>query len=319
MGDAELDEAAIHSAEYAEVRAALVALDSAPYTPSQVRHSAEEVVMEQRDRPLLVGAQASEPTGVLIWHTMRHYFLARGVPMDYALFSTYDALDAALLSGAIEVAWNAPLAHARTLLRSGGACRTLAMRDTDRAVATVLLARAAAPLAAPADLRGKRVALGPPDSSELCIIPMHQLRQEGLDLASDCELVTLEPRAAAGGERGVDALTAIAAVDDGTVDAAALFEPTFRLLVDRGRLDPTAYRVVWRSRPFSHCGFAARPGLPEAVGRRFVEVLASMDPAEPAIKEMMRLEHLSAWVPADDAGWQDLIDAIKEAEVVGAS
>jgi len=76
---------------------------------------------------------------------------------------------------------------------------------------------------------------------------------------------------------------------------------------------------VWRSRPFSHCGFAARPGLPEAVAQRFVAVLASMDPAEAEIKEMMRLEHLTAWVPADDGGWQDLIAAIKDAEMVGSS
>src|SRR6266508_2295292 len=275
--------------------------------------------MNQIDRPLVVGAQASEPNGVLIWRTIRQYFIAGGVPMDYALFSTYDALDAALLGGAIDIAWNAPLAHSRTLLRSGGACRTLAMRDTDRAVATVILARADAPIASLSDLRGKRVALGPPESSELSIIPKHQARQEGLDLDSDCELVTLDAREQAGGERVVDALTIIAAVEDGTVDAASLFEPVFRLLVDRGRLDPTAYRIVWRSRPFSHCGFAARPGLPEAVAHRFVEVLASMDPAEPEIKEMMRLEHLSAWVPADDAGWQDLIEAITDAELVGSS
>jgi hypothetical protein len=48
-------------------------------------------------------------------------------------------------------------------------------------------------------------------------------------------------------------------------------------------------------------------------------MLASMDPAEPEIMEMMRLEHLSAWVPADDSGWHDLIDAIKEAETAGVS
>lgn len=275
--------------------------------------------MDQKDRPLLVGAQAGEPNGVLIWRTIRRYCIDSGLPMDYALFSTYDALDAALLSGAIDVAWNAPLAQARTLLRSGGACRTLAMRDSDRDVATVILARADSSIASLEDLRGKRVALGVPESTELSIIPKHQARKEGLDLESDCEVVNLEPRDHLSGERGVDALTTIAAVEDGIVDAASLFEPTFRTLVERGRLDLAAYRVVWRSRPFSHCGFAARPGLPEAVGQRFVEVLASMDPTEPEIKEMMRLEHLSAWIPADDSGWWDLIEAIKDAELVGSS
>src|SRR5262249_25214869 len=150
----------------------------------------------------------------LIWRTIRQYFIASGVPMDYALFSTYDALDAALLAGAIDIAWNAPPPHARTLLRSGGAGPTPAMRDTDREVATVLVARADTPIASLSDLRGKRVALGPADSSELNIIPRHQLRQAGLDLDAACELVSLEAREPAAGERGVSALTIIAAVED---------------------------------------------------------------------------------------------------------
>lgn len=265
------------------------------------------------NRPLLVGAQAGDPNGVTIWRTIRHYFIAEGVPMDYALFSTYDALDGALLSGAIDIAWNAPLAQAQTLLRSGGACRSLAMRDTDRGVATLILARGDSPITSPGDLRGKRVALGDPSSSELSIIPRHQLRKDGFDVDAECEVVELEPREHPSGERGVDALTILAAIEDRTVDAATLFEPYFRLLVDRGRLDPAAYKVVWRSRPFSHCGFAARAGLPDDVARRFVEVLASMDPANADIAEMMRLEHLQAWVPADDSGWDELVEAIKGA------
>src|SRR5262249_18685082 len=67
------------------------ALDGGPYNPSQTTRSAKEAAMDQMTRPLLVGAQASEPNGVLIWRTIRQYFIASGVPMDYALFSTYDA------------------------------------------------------------------------------------------------------------------------------------------------------------------------------------------------------------------------------------
>lgn len=270
------------------------------------------------DRPLLVGAQAGEPNGVTIWRTIREHSISKGLPMDYALFSTYEALDASLLSGAIDVAWNAPLAQARTLLRSGGACRALAQRDTDRAVATLLLARADSSIRSVAELRGRRVSLGPPDSSELNIIPAYQLRKEGLDI-EDCELVELEAREHPSGARGVDVLTILAAIEDGEVEAAALFEPYFQLLVDRGRIDPASYRTLWRSRPYSHCGFAARPGLPESVARRFVEVLASMDPTNAEIKEMMRLEHLQAWVPADDSGWKDLIEAIRGSELVGTA
>jgi ABC-type phosphate/phosphonate transport system substrate-binding protein len=271
------------------------------------------------DRPILVGAQVSEPKGVTIWSSVRRHFLSHDVPLDFALFSTYDAMDHALMDGAIDIAWNAPMAQAQTLIQSGGACQVLAMRDTDREVATVMLARSGSTITSATDLRGKRVALGMPISSELSLIPKHQLRQDGIDLDRESEIVQLEPREYPGGERWVDALTIIAAIDDGKVDAATLFEPAFQALIERGRLDPAAYRVVWRSRPFSHCGFAARPGLPEDAGRRFVEVLATMSYDDPGLKEMMDLEHLRAWVPADSSGWNDLVAAVREEQLVGVT
>lgn len=270
-------------------------------------------------RPLLLGAQAVEPGSITIWGTLRRYFIANGVPMDYALFSTYEALDRALLAGAIDVAWNAPLAQAQTLIQSGGACRALAMRDTDRDVATVMLVLAASPITGIADLRGKRLALGQPDSSELALIPRHQLRDEGLDISTECEVVELEAKGHPGEIHQVSLRTIVAALEDGKVDAATLFEPQYRDLVERGRLDGAAYRTIWCSRPYSHCGFASRPGLSDEVSRQFVEMLTAMDYSSPDVKEMMDLEHLRAWVPADESGWQDLVAGVKEANLEGES
>jgi ABC-type phosphate/phosphonate transport system substrate-binding protein len=270
-------------------------------------------------RPLQVGAVALEGNSITIWKSIRRYFMANGVPMDYVLFSTYEALDAALLSGAIDIAWNAPLAQAQTLIRSGGACRVLAMRDTDRDVTTVMIVPGGSPIGTIDDLRGKRLALGEPDSSELSLIPRQHLRQDGLDVATDCEVVELETMGEPDEIKYVPLRTILAALEDGTVDAATLFEPQYRGLLERGRLDESAFRVVWRSRPFSHCGFAARPGLPDETGRRFVDLLTAMDYGQPDIKEMMDLEHLRAWIPADETGWRDLIAGIKESGLEGES
>src|SRR5262245_49103982 len=77
------------------------------------------------ERPLLVGATAADPRNVVvIWNAMRRWFAEHGMPFEYALFSTYDALCRALLDGAVDVAWNAPMAHAQSLMTSGGTCRT---------------------------------------------------------------------------------------------------------------------------------------------------------------------------------------------------
>ena len=89
----------------------------------------------------------------------------------------------------------------------------------------------------------------------------------------------------------------------------------------RGRHTPLAddVTVVWRSQPFCHCAFTARPGLPAEVADRFVELLTSMDPEEPAVAEIMRLEHLTRWLPATDDGWTGVIDAIRTGELEGAT
>ena len=272
------------------------------------------------DRPLLVGATAADPGNVVtIWNAIRDWLNENGLPVEYALFSSYDALCGALLRGEVDIAWNAPMAHAQTLLASGGTCRTLAMRDTDRDVATVIIARTDSGIDTLADLRGRRIALGLPTSTELRLLPVHHLRQAGIDLERDCELVHLEPRRYPGGQRWVDDFMIFDAVLNGAADAGTIFEPWLEPLLASADDRRTELKVLWRSAPFCHCAFTGRPGLPANVADRFVRLLLSMDAAEPRVAEMMRLEHLKRWVPADEQGWSDILDAIVSAGVEGVT
>lgn len=271
-------------------------------------------------RPLLIGATAADPVNVVvIWNAIRRWFNEHGMAVEYALYSTYDALDRALLAGAVDVAWNAPMAHAQSLLVSGGACRTLAMRDTDQDVASVIVALRSSDIAELDDLRGRTVAVGVPTSTELRLIPAHQLREQGFDLETDCGHAPLEPRAASNGVRWIDDFLIFDAVKDGRADAGVIFEPWLAHLLRKRGLTEDDITVVWRSRPFCHCAFTGRPGLPEDTATRFVELLTAMDPADPGVAEMMRLEHLTRWLPAADAGWNGLIDAIRDANLEGST
>jgi ABC-type phosphate/phosphonate transport system substrate-binding protein len=272
------------------------------------------------ERSLLIGATAANPEAVVtIWNTIRQWFIAHDLPMEYALYSSYDALCGALLRGDVDIAWNAPMAHAQSLLVSGGACQTLAMRDSDEDVATVIVARRDTGIDSFEDLRGRRVAVGIETSTELRLIPLHQLRQVGLDLQTECDLVDLEPREYPGGGRWVDDSLILSAVLDGTAEAGTIFEPRLARLLDRAGLRAGEVKVVWRSAPFCHCAFTARPGLPASVRDRFVELLLSMDAADARIAEMMRLEHLQRWVRADERGWQSAMAAITEAGLEGVT
>lgn len=269
------------------------------------------------DRPLLVGAQASEPKGVTIWSAIRDYLQGQGLPMDYALFSTYEAMVRALLEGEIDIAWNAPMAHAQSLIGSGGACRTLAMRDSDDTVRSAVVVAEESPMRELSDLVGRRVAHGLPVSSELYLIPARELRQAGLDVTRDCVGVDLLAAAPADRPRWVDDRMILEAVLDGTADAGIVFEPYLALLLPRLGREPEAVRVVWRTQPFCHCAFTARPGLPDDVADRFVRTLTGMRPDTPQLAEMMELEHLREWRPASDDGWDSLVEAVREADLVG--
>jgi ABC-type phosphate/phosphonate transport system substrate-binding protein len=272
------------------------------------------------ERPLLVGATAANPaTAVTIWNAIRQWFTANDLQMEYALYSSYNALCGALLRGEVDIAWNAPMAHAQSVLVSAGACRTLAMRDTDEDVATVIIARCDTGIDRPEDLRGRRLALGLATSTELRLIPVHQLRQAGLDPEAECVLVDLEPREYPGGGRWVDDALIFNAVLEGAAEAGTIFEPRLERLLQRAGDRAGEVKVVWRSSPFCHCAFTARPGLPGPVSDRFVELLLNMDTADPEIAEMMRLEHLQRWVRADERGWRSTMAAITDAGMEGTT
>ncbi len=271
-------------------------------------------------RALLIGATAADPANVvIIWNAIRRWFNEHGLPMDYALYSTYDALCSALLTGAVDIAWNAPMAHAQALMVSDGACRTLAMRDTDQDVASVIIARTSSGITEIEDLRGRVVAVGVPTSAELRLIPGQQLRALGFDLETDCAHADIEPRPASNGVRWIDDFLIFDAVKDGRADAGIIFETWLPHLMRKRGLDPDEITVVWRSEPFCHCAFTARPDLPETDADRFVSLLVAMDPAETSVAEMMRLEHLTRWVPAQDEGWTSLMGAIRQAGLQGAT
>jgi len=239
------------------------------------------------------------------------------MPIEYALYSTYDAMGEALLSGELDIAWNAPMAHVQCLARSEGRCRTLAMRDTDADSHTVIVARADSGIGSVDDLRGARLALGVETSSELFLIPVTQLREDGLDPTTDCEAVELEPREYSDLKRWVDDTAIFDAIVGGVADAGAIFEPWLAHLIRRRRLEPEDFVEVWRSRPFCHCAFTAGPQLDPAIADRFVEILLSMDPSDPNVADMMKREHLTRWVTADSSGWADLTAAVEQAGLVG--
>src|SRR4029453_13029322 len=94
---------------------------------------------EVMERPLRLGAVAYDPKGGPIWDVFPDYVKGAGGPMDYVLFSNYEAQVDALLEGFVDIAWNTNLAYVRAHRRAGGAVRAIAMRDTDVDFASIIV------------------------------------------------------------------------------------------------------------------------------------------------------------------------------------
>ena len=260
---------------------------------------------------LRVGAVAYDPKVVTIWEGFKPYFEKRGAPIDYVLYSSYDAQVEANLAGEVEVAWNSPLAWVKSQLVSHGGCRAIAMRDTDRDLTTKILARKDSNITSLTDLKGKTIAVGASDSPQATLIPLSMLAESGVVPGEDCRVVHHEVMVGkhgdhVGGER--DAARALAV---GNADAACVLDANYTVFINEGTLDPGTTRVLASTPPFDHCNFTVREDLPEERYKSFVEVLLGMSFQDSEVRTLMELEGLKRWLPARTSGYAQLERAVE--------
>jgi phosphate/phosphite/phosphonate ABC transporter binding protein len=255
---------------------------------------------------LKIGAVAYAPKVVTIWEGIRAYLNDQGLRTEYVLYSSYPGLVEALVAGHIDIAWNTPLAYLQAKERLGGQCLVLGMRDSDIGFTTVFIARADSPIRSLSDLKGKRFALGSRDSSHASILPVHFLREAGLDPDKDLRLVRFDTDIGKHGDTGTSEQDVVRAVTQGSADAGAIGKATWDALVAAGSIDPHTLRCFWTSPGYSHCNFTARAGLPAPLAERFTKAMQAMDYNDPKWKQIMNLEGLTRWLHGITEGYDEL-------------
>jgi ABC-type phosphate/phosphonate transport system substrate-binding protein len=264
------------------------------------------------DRQLLrVGAVAYDPKVVTIWEGFKPYFEKRRVPIDYVLYSNYDAQVAANLSGEIDVAWNSPLAWVKSQILSHGECRAIAMRDSDRDLTTKILVRKNSIITSLAELAGKSIAVGASDSPQATLIPLSLLAGAGVIPGEDFRVIYHDVMVGKHGDHVGGERDAARALTAGTADAACVLDANYTAFINEGTLDPGATRVLASTPPFDHCNFTACKLLPEERSEPFIEVLLGMSFQDPEVRLLMELEGLKQWVPARTSGYAQLEKAVE--------
>ena len=266
--------------------------------------------MSRAGAEVRVGAVAYHPRIVTIWEAFLEHFDREGVPTDYILYSNYDRLVEAVLAGDVEVGWNTNTAFVALERRLGGEARILGMRDIDSQFATLIVTRRGAAFGEVGELAGRRLALGSRDSGHAAILPLHYLAEQGLDAASECELVRFDTDLGKHGDTGDSELRVIRAVAEDSADAGALGEPTMAAF-RADRVPAVAdLEVAWRSPTYYHCNFSALPSLDDALARRWAEALMTMSYDDERMRQAMDLEGVKRWLPGDRAGYESLATAM---------
>jgi ABC-type phosphate/phosphonate transport system substrate-binding protein len=266
---------------------------------------------------VLLGAVAYDPKVVTIWDGFRRWFATRGLDVDYVLYSNYERQVDELLAGRIDVAWNSPLAWVRARRAAAASSTRLSaavMRDTDRDLTSIVIARADAGLRAVDDLRGKTVATGAVDSPQATLLPLDCLRAAGLDPDKDLKVRRFDVGVGlhgdhVGGER--DAARALIA---GEVDAACILAANHLVFTREGTLPANGTVVLAETAPFDHCNMSVNDDAADTGAiEHFAQLLLAMDYGDPHVRPLLDLEGLKQWLPGRTELYQPLEQAVDHA------
>ncbi|GBG15851.1 aliphatic sulfonate ABC transporter substrate-binding protein [Novimethylophilus kurashikiensis] len=265
------------------------------------------------NKPLIMGAVAYAPKVVTIWEGFKQFFEDNGLPFDFVLYSNYERQVEALFDGSLDIAWNSPLAwlRAERMGRAlGKPVTSIAMRDSDRDLTSLIVVRADAKIEQVADLRGKTVAVGAVDSPQATLLPLYHLYQQGLKAGTD---FTVQRHDLLGGKHGDhiggerDAARALLA---GQADAACMIAGNHLLFTSEGTLPAGSTRILTQTPLFDHCNFTVAADAPAKLVARMRELLLGMSWDDPALRPLLELEGLKQWMPERTEGYRDLDAAV---------
>jgi ABC-type phosphate/phosphonate transport system substrate-binding protein len=264
------------------------------------------------DSTILLGAVAYDAKVVTIWEGIRTHFNDHGAPMDFVLFSNYERQVDLLLKGHIDIAWNTPLAHVRVQQATGGSSLSLGMRDSDQDFHARIVVRSDSGIRSLKDLEGKTLAVGSQDSTQARILPLHFLRQEGVELEK-VKLLKFDTDVGKHGDTGTSELEVLAALVAGEADAGAVGDLIWINEQAAGHIDTNLIQSLWTTPAFDHCMFDALPSLDAGKIERFESALFGMQWGVPEHRRLLELEGLKAWMPPREQGYDSLRQALSEA------
>lgn len=223
-----------------------------------------------------------------------------GAKVEITIPTNYAAVVEALVNDQIDIAHLGGFTYVQASSRAG--VRPLVQRDRDREFHSKFVTQPGSSIHSLADLKGRSFAFGDVNSTSGHLMPEYFMRRTEVDPQVIAKAIYTG---------GHDAT--LLAVANGKVDAGALDEAVFERLTTTGKVDPAKVRVFWTTPPFLDYLWVCRKGLPEGVAQAIAHAFLELRPTDPQQKKILDSLSAAGYVKAEDASYDELRVAARQA------
>lgn len=225
-----------------------------------------------------------------------------GMPVRWTPVNDYPAVVEGLAARKLDLVWLGGFTFVQARRRTGNAI-PIVQRAEDEKFTSRFIVAATSPARSLEDLRGKTFVFGSPSSTSGHLMPRFFLVQRGIDPDRDF------PRMAFSGAHDAT----VAFVASRRAEAGALNSSVWEKLVERGDPNAAAVRVIAITPPYHDYNWTVRGDLHPEIVKRLTEAFLSLDPRDPAQKEILDLQRASRFIPTKPENYQGIEEAARAA------
>jgi phosphonate transport system substrate-binding protein len=229
-----------------------------------------------------------------------------GLDVQFIPVTDYAAVVEGLATNKLDLAWLGGFTYVQAHLRTSGGVVPIVQRAEDARFTSRFIVPTSSTAKTLADLKGKTFAFGAPSSTSGSLMPRYYLLQAGIDPERDFKSVAFS---------GAHDAT-VAFVAAGRAEAGVLNASVMDKLVETKNANAEKVRVLAVTPPYFDYNWTVRPGLDPALTKKLTDAFLKLDPANPAMKEIMDLQRASKFVATQNSNYDGIEAAARSAGLV---